>query len=223
MTLSLRPKEQTDRVSDKAIFDYNLEFHVSDLSKEATEDCIADHGEEATNQWAVIADKGYQGIQRVVRALLPKKKPAGGILTLEDVRSNDSIASDRVIVENVFGRMKKLWAVCGEAYRWSRDKYDVLFQTCMALINVHIRLHPLRADDGVVYSQYINRMSSIGSKKDKGKKTSSRTYRTKRKARLTLMLAAESSLVARSAVGASQFDLDLGSNSDAEYGSNLLF
>ncbi|ETV77220.1 hypothetical protein H257_09107 [Aphanomyces astaci] len=208
-------------VSDKAIFDDNLEFHVSALSKQATEDRIADHGDEGTNQWAVIADKGYQGIQRVVRAVLPKKKPAGGILTLDDIRSNDRIASDRVIVENFFGRMKTLWAVCGETYRWSRDNYDVLFQTCMALTNVHIRLHPLRADDGKVYSQYINRMALIGSKKDKGKKTSARTYRTKRKARLTLMLAAESSLVAGSAVGGS--DSDLGSNSDAEYGSNLLF
>ncbi|RHZ28019.1 hypothetical protein DYB31_012287 [Aphanomyces astaci] len=138
-------------VSDKAIFDDNLEFHVSALSKQATEDRIADHGDEGTNQWAVIADKGYQGIQRVVRAVLPKKKPAGGILTLEDIRSNDRIASDRVIVENFFGRMKTLWAVCGETYRWSRDNYDVLFQTCMALTNVHIRLHPLRADDGEVY------------------------------------------------------------------------
>ncbi|RHY38011.1 hypothetical protein DYB38_012731 [Aphanomyces astaci] len=150
MTLSLRPKKQTvfTLVSDKAIFDDNLEFYVSALSKKATEDRIADHGYEGTNQWAVIADKGYQGIQRVVRAVLPKKQPAGGILTLEDVRSNDSIASDRVIVENVFGRMKKLWAVWGEAYPWSRANYDVLFQTCMALTNVHICLHPLRADDG---------------------------------------------------------------------------
>ncbi|ETV67324.1 hypothetical protein H257_16412 [Aphanomyces astaci] len=75
---------------------------MSALSKQATEDRIAVHGDEGTNQWAVIADKGYQGIQRVVRVVLPKKKPAGGILTLEDVRSNDRIASDRVIVENVF-------------------------------------------------------------------------------------------------------------------------
>ncbi|RHY74758.1 hypothetical protein DYB30_014133 [Aphanomyces astaci] len=49
-------------VSDKAIFDDNLEFYVSALSKKATEDRIADHGDEGTNQWAVIADKGYQGI-----------------------------------------------------------------------------------------------------------------------------------------------------------------
>ncbi|ETV72973.1 hypothetical protein H257_12297 [Aphanomyces astaci] len=115
------------------------------------------------NGFAINSDKRYQGIQRVVRAVLPKKKLAGGILTLEDVRSNITLQAI--------------------TYRWSRDNYDVLFQTCMALTNVHIRLHPLRADDGEVYSQYINRMSSIGSKKDKGKKTSARTYRMKLKAR----------------------------------------
>ncbi|ETV63937.1 hypothetical protein H257_19128 [Aphanomyces astaci] len=78
-------------VSDKAIFDDNS---FTCLPYQATEDRIADHGDEGTNQWAVIADKVYQGIQRVVRVVLPKKKPAGGILTLEDIRSNDRIASD---------------------------------------------------------------------------------------------------------------------------------
>ncbi|RHY07221.1 hypothetical protein DYB25_010653 [Aphanomyces astaci] len=36
-------------VSDKAIFDDNLEFHVSALSKQATEDRIAEYGDEGTN------------------------------------------------------------------------------------------------------------------------------------------------------------------------------
>ncbi|RLO00854.1 hypothetical protein DYB28_010362 [Aphanomyces astaci] len=212
-------KHYKGSVSDKTIFDENLDFHMVCLTKQANEDRI-DDPDHATRQWAVLADKGYQGIQRDLRAVIPIKKPAGGILTMDDIRTNDRIATDRVIVENFFGRLKTLWAICSHCYRWTRQNYDVLFQTCVAMANVNIRMHPLRADDGDVNVQYVNRLNAIGTKTVKGKKSSARTYRSKRKARLSLIMSAESSMAAGDAGGS---DTDLGSNSENESSSRLFF
>ncbi|KAF0702525.1 hypothetical protein AaE_015869 [Aphanomyces astaci] len=203
-------------VSDKTIFDENLDFHTANLRKEATDMDLADAddlGPDRELRWAVLVDKGYQGAQRDVRTVLPLKKPMGGILTFEELRRNDRIASDRVIVENFFGRLKTLWGVCSDTYRWNRKTYDVVFQTCMAFTNAHVRFHPLRAEDGDANSQYINRLNAIGAKMVKNKNTAARTYRSKRKARLSMVMAAESSLAAADAGGS---DTDLGSNSEIE-------
>ncbi|RHY70326.1 hypothetical protein DYB35_009333 [Aphanomyces astaci] len=69
-------KHYKGSVSDKTIFDENLDFHMASLTKQANEDRI-DDPDHATRQWAVLADKGYQGIQRDLRAVIPIKKPAG--------------------------------------------------------------------------------------------------------------------------------------------------
>ncbi|RHY68737.1 hypothetical protein DYB34_009084 [Aphanomyces astaci] len=167
-------------VSDKAIFDDNLDFHRTNLTKHPSEMEMTDTGGHV-EQWAVLVDKGYQGIQHEVRAVLPTKKPSGGFLTFDQQCTNDRIAADRVIVENYFGRLKTLWAVCGDAYRWNRKNYDVLFQTCVAITNVHIRFNPLRAEDGDANIQYVNRLNAIGLKKIKDKKKAQQKYREKRK------------------------------------------
>ncbi|RHY68422.1 hypothetical protein DYB34_007943 [Aphanomyces astaci] len=158
---------------------------------------------------------GYQGIQREVRAVLPTKKPIGGVLTADELRTNDRIASDRVIVENFFGRLKTLWSVCSDIYAWKRQNYDMLFQTCLALTNVHVRIHKLRAEDGDANTQYVNRLISIGSKIVKNKKAASRTYRSKRKVRLSLAMAAESAFTAADPGGS---DTEIGSHSESDSG-----
>ncbi|RHY11459.1 hypothetical protein DYB36_008778 [Aphanomyces astaci] len=158
---------------------------------------------------------GYQGIQREVRAVLPTKKPIGGVLTADELRTNDRIASDRVIVENFFGRLKTLWSVCSDIYAWKRQNYDMLFQTCLALTNVHVRIHNLRAEDGDANTQYVNRLISIGSKIVKNKKAASRTYRSKRKVRLSLAMAAESAFTAADPGGS---DTEIGSHSESDSG-----
>ncbi|RHZ09891.1 hypothetical protein DYB26_008878 [Aphanomyces astaci] len=151
-------------VSDKAIFDDNLDFHRTNLTKHPREMEMTDT-DGRVEQLTVLADKGYQGIQHEC--------------------TNDRIATHRVVVENYFGRLKTLWAVCGDAYRWNRKNYDVLFQTCVAITNVHIRFNPLHAEDGDANIQYVNRLNAIGLKKIKDKKKAQQKYREKRKTRLT--------------------------------------
>ncbi|RHZ05395.1 hypothetical protein DYB31_002651 [Aphanomyces astaci] len=100
-------------VSDKTIFDENIDSHLANLAKRTGETTL-EALEPGMEQWAVLADKCYQGIQHNVWAVLPLKKPVGGILTFAEQAKNDRIASDRVIVENYFGRLKTFWATCSK-------------------------------------------------------------------------------------------------------------
>ncbi|KAF1784409.1 Harbinger transposase-derived nuclease domain [Phytophthora cactorum] len=89
--------------ADITMFHNNEAFHQS-ARRKADGDCrLADNGPLATDypeEWAVLADKGYQGLGDHVRGIHPKK---GNQLTPEDRRQNELISSDRVIVENFLG------------------------------------------------------------------------------------------------------------------------
>ncbi|ETV69543.1 hypothetical protein H257_14779 [Aphanomyces astaci] len=114
----------------KSIFDDNLEFHANGLANQGDDDRLDDPERVGgAREWVVLVDKGYQGIQREVVAVLPTKKPIGGVLTADELRTNDRIASDPVIVDSFFGRLKTLWSVCSDIYAWKRQNYGMLFQT----------------------------------------------------------------------------------------------
>ncbi|KAF0752316.1 hypothetical protein AaE_006089 [Aphanomyces astaci] len=125
-------------VSDKTIFDENIDPLLVKLAKRTGETTLED-SEPGMEQSAVLADKGYQGIRLNHRAVLPLR------------------SRDRVIIENYFGRLKIPWATCSDTYRWSRMSYDIVLKACLALTNVDVRLHPLRAEDVDVNAQYMNR------------------------------------------------------------------
>ncbi|ETV67620.1 hypothetical protein H257_16216 [Aphanomyces astaci] len=74
-------KHYKGSVADKSIFDDNLEFHANGLAKQGDDDRLDDSERVGgARQYAILVDKGYQGIQREVRAVLPTKKPIGGVL-----------------------------------------------------------------------------------------------------------------------------------------------
>ncbi|KAJ0391121.1 hypothetical protein ATCC90586_011652 [Pythium insidiosum] len=98
------------RVTDKTIFNNNIDFHMSQLAKQGDEHNVRDRGplaEEYPQQWAVLGDKGYQGFAEQVRGISPHKRPPGGILSMEQQQFNDEVSHDRVVVENYFGRFIK--------------------------------------------------------------------------------------------------------------------
>ncbi|RHY03775.1 hypothetical protein DYB36_007554 [Aphanomyces astaci] len=76
-----------------------------------------------------------------------------------------------------------------------RKSYDIMFQGCLALANVHVRLHPLRAEDGDANAQYINRLNAIGAKIIKTKRAAGKAYMSKRKVRLGMVLALENTFL----------------------------
>ncbi len=60
-----------------------------------------------------LADKGYQGIQKLhTNSFTPKKKPRGGMLAVEDKRFNQQLASRRVVAENIHRCLKIFKILC---------------------------------------------------------------------------------------------------------------
>ncbi|KAG3075072.1 hypothetical protein PC122_g14166 [Phytophthora cactorum] len=107
-------------VSDITILSNHVEKHRDLLRKSANESLLDDRGEDATDyrdSCAVLADKGYQGAESMIRAVHPKKKPKNGELTADEVTRTTRVSSDRVIVEHFF-------CVDEEFYRSVAAKYS---------------------------------------------------------------------------------------------------
>ncbi|GMF23168.1 unnamed protein product [Phytophthora fragariaefolia] len=137
--------------ADFKIFRKNAEFHLQALRKAEANADIEDEGwliAQYPSGWAVLADKGYQGLAHDFRPITPHKRASLQQLTLEHVATNERIAHDRIVVKNYFERLCSLWAICADKYRWDEDSYDVYFQACVAFTNFHIRDNPLRRVDG---------------------------------------------------------------------------
>lgn len=83
--------------------------------KKRTGECnIADigvSGDEYLGHWIILLDKGYKGALEFVRTISSKKKPDSGTMSLSDETVNRLVSSDRVIVENYFGRTGTLWTL----------------------------------------------------------------------------------------------------------------
>jgi len=61
--------------------------------------------------------------------------------------SNLQIAKDRVLCENFYGRMKKLFSIMKQTYRGNHETYDSISNVCIALTNFHLLKAPLRSED----------------------------------------------------------------------------
>ena len=61
------------------------------------------------NCWGALIDKGYQSAADVLRAVTQRKKTVRGYPSLDDEEYNMMFLSDRILVENYFGRLGQLW------------------------------------------------------------------------------------------------------------------
>ena len=173
--------------SDITIFRENEQFHVNALAKTRDEEADVDNGSGSdlfTGLWAVVLDKGYQGAQELLRTVIPKKKPVRAELCRDDERKNRKIATDRIIVENYFGRVCVLWAVVRCKFRWDEKHYARFVRICFALTNAHIKWHPLRDVDGAQYQKYRKRLHGIAENTIQKRSLAQQRYRAKRRARL---------------------------------------
>lgn len=158
-------KHYAGSVTDAAIFTENLDTHRQMLLKTDADRLLpqGDFQEGASrfpDHWAVLVDKGYQGMGAHVRTIQPKKQPAHGSLSADDVDRNRLVSHDRVIIENFFGRVNMLWRVMYKKYTWKEERYDQLVRVCFALTNFHISLSPLRAADREVYRATLAKYAS---------------------------------------------------------------
>lgn len=98
-----------------------ISFHDDVLEKSGEQEtAITDISVDSCrfpNILGALLDKEYYGIESDIRAVILKKKPAGGVLNLTKRMENEAISSDRIIVEKFFGQQGALWAVACNKYR----------------------------------------------------------------------------------------------------------
>ena len=99
--------------------------------------------EDEEDNWVVIADLAYKGLQDSVDVLLPHKKKPNKQLTKAQAKYNKELGAQRVICERYYGRLKTRHRIMSSKYRNSRDEYSTIFNLCVALTNYNIILHPL--------------------------------------------------------------------------------
>jgi len=89
---------------------------------------------------AVLADTGFLGIQKQhPRVLMPKKKPRGGKLTIEDKAMNRLISSVRIYVEHAIGGMKRFRCVA-DVYRNKNGIDDCFMNVAAGLWNHKLQM-----------------------------------------------------------------------------------
>jgi hypothetical protein len=97
-----------------------------------------------SNDLEVLGDKGYTGGNHIIT---PKKKEKNKKMTSNQISDNRMISSERVVVENVFHRIKQYHLV-GTIYRGNRNdlaKITRFVHVICALTNLNMLSHPVRA------------------------------------------------------------------------------
>jgi hypothetical protein len=92
------------------------------------------------NEVAILADTGFQGLQKqYATTLIPTKKPRGGLLSDAQKAMNHLISSCRMPVEHAIGGMKRFRAV-SDVYRNKNGLDDRLVNVAAGLWNLHIQM-----------------------------------------------------------------------------------
>jgi transposase len=86
----------------------------------------------------ILADTGYQGIQKIhVNSTIPIKKKKGIILTPAQKKFNHELSSRRVVVENVIGFLKR-FRIISDRYRNRRKRFGLRFNLIASFHNYEI-------------------------------------------------------------------------------------
>jgi hypothetical protein len=86
-----------------------------------------------------LVDSGYQGIQKLhANSELPKKRTKKRPLTKADKRQNQKIASDRVINENIIGKLKR-FKIIADKYRNRRKRFGLRFNLIAGIYNLELK------------------------------------------------------------------------------------
>jgi len=88
----------------------------------------------------VLADKGYQGIQKLhSKSTIPYKKKRKGKLTKEEREHNRKLASKRILGEHIFCRIKVFRIFKGD-YRNRRKRFGLRFNLISGIYNFELTL-----------------------------------------------------------------------------------
>ena len=86
----------------------------------------------------ILADTGYQGIQKIhSNSHIPNKKKRNVKLTKEQKLENHELSSKRIVVENVFGLLKR-FKIITDRYRNRRCRFGLRFNLIAGLHNYEL-------------------------------------------------------------------------------------
>jgi hypothetical protein len=87
----------------------------------------------------VLTDSGYQGLQKLYpHCQVPQQKPRKQALTQEAKQSNKILSSERVLNENVIGRLKR-FKIISDRYRNRRRRFGLRFNLIAGLYNYELQ------------------------------------------------------------------------------------
>jgi DDE superfamily endonuclease len=85
-----------------------------------------------------ITDSGYLGMKRLQKtSIIPKKHSKKHPLTKEEKRENCCISAQRVLNENVIGRVKR-FKILSDRYRNRRKRFGLRFNLIAAIYNLEL-------------------------------------------------------------------------------------
>jgi len=85
-----------------------------------------------------LTDTGYQGIQKIhANSELPKKKTKKNPLTKENKKNNKKLSSERVLNENVIGKIKH-FKIIADRYRNRRKRFALRFNLISGIYNLEL-------------------------------------------------------------------------------------
>ncbi len=83
----------------------------------------------------VLADSGYRGMQKIHKNVeLPHRKTKKKQLNKVEKKENQELASQRVIVENVIGLLKR-FKIISDRYRNRRKRFGLRFNLIAGIYN----------------------------------------------------------------------------------------
>jgi len=86
----------------------------------------------------ITVDTGYQGLQKIhSKTLLPKKRSKRNPLSIEDKKYNQTIASQRVLNENVISLLKR-FKIIADKYRNRRKRFTLRFNLIAGIYNYEL-------------------------------------------------------------------------------------
>jgi len=86
----------------------------------------------------VITDSGYQGLQKIhAKTQSPKKKSKQKPLTQDDRAHNRQLSRDRVLNENVIGKLKR-FKILSDRYRNRRKRFMLRFNLIAGIYNLEL-------------------------------------------------------------------------------------
>ncbi|WP_217523113.1 IS5 family transposase [Pleurocapsa sp. PCC 7327] len=88
-----------------------------------------------------LADKGYQGIQKLhPNSRIPNKKKRNQQLSLEQKKFNRKLASERIVIENIH-RSLKIFRILSSRYRNRRRRFGLRFNLIAGIYNYELLSH----------------------------------------------------------------------------------